>query len=76
VHDDRIPAFARGDTPGRDALLTASREPEEIYEETRKEGRRRLSRPVVELAATALVGGFDVAFLVAAYGLCGGRGRG
>ncbi len=58
----------------------ASREPEEIYEETRKEGRRRLARPVVELAATALVGGFDVAFGVAAYGLAAGalggdRGR-
>jgi formate/nitrite transporter FocA (FNT family) len=40
-------------------------EPEKIYEETRKEGRRRLSRPPVELAATALVGGFDVAIGVA-----------
>src|SRR5437588_4033074 len=51
-----------------------------MYEETRKEGRRRLSRPVVELAATALVGGFDVAFGVTAYALAasavgGGRGR-
>ena len=60
--------------------MAASREPEEIYEETRKEGRRRLSRPVVELAATALVGGFDVAFGVAAYALAasavgGSRGR-
>jgi len=60
--------------------VAAAREPEEIYEETRKEGRRRLSRPVVELAATALVGGFDVAFGVAAYALAasavgGSRGR-
>jgi formate/nitrite transporter FocA (FNT family) len=60
--------------------VAASREPEEIYEETRKEGRRRLSRPVLELAATALVGGFDVAFGVAVYGLAAGavggtRGR-
>ena len=60
--------------------MAAAREPEEIYEETRKEGRRRLSRPVVELAATALVGGFDVAFGVAAYALAasavgGSRGR-
>ena len=60
--------------------MAASREPEQIYEETRKEGRRRLSRPVVELAATALVGGFDVAFGVAAYALAasavgGSRGR-
>jgi formate-nitrite transporter family protein len=44
-------------------------QPQEIYERTRREGRRRLSRPLLELAATALVGGFDVAFGVAAYGL-------
>jgi formate-nitrite transporter family protein len=60
--------------------VAASREPEQIYEETRKEGRRRLSRPLLELAATALVGGFDVAFGVAAYALAAGavggsRGR-
>jgi formate/nitrite transporter FocA (FNT family) len=47
-------------------------EPEEIYERTREEGRRRLSRPLLELAATALVGGFDVAFGVAAYALAAG----
>ena len=46
-----------------------AREPEQIYERTRREGRRRLSRPLVELAATALVGGFDVAFGVIAYAL-------
>jgi formate/nitrite transporter FocA (FNT family) len=55
-------------------------EPEKIYERTREEGRRRLTRPVVELAATALVGGFDVAFGVSAYALVaaaigGERGR-
>ena len=44
-------------------------EPEQIYERTRQEGRRRLSRPVLELAATALVGGFDVALGVAVFGL-------
>jgi formate/nitrite transporter FocA (FNT family) len=45
-------------------------EPEQIYERTRREGRRRrLSRPVLELAATALVGGFDIALGVAVYGL-------
>src|SRR5215211_7296257 len=49
----------------------SAREPEEIYERTREEGRRRLSRPVLELAATAAVGGFDVAFGVAALGLAG-----
>jgi formate/nitrite transporter FocA (FNT family) len=58
----------------------AAREPEKIYEATREEGRRRLSRPLLELAATALVGGFDVAFGVAAYALAaaavgGDRGR-
>jgi formate/nitrite transporter FocA (FNT family) len=58
----------------------AAREPEKIYEATREEGRRRLSRPLLELAATALVGGFDVAFGVAAYALAaaavgGERGR-
>jgi formate/nitrite transporter FocA (FNT family) len=44
-------------------------EPEEIYERVRDEGRRRLSRPVLELAATALIGGFDVSFGVVALGL-------
>jgi formate-nitrite transporter family protein len=47
-------------------------EPERIYERARAEGRRRLSRPVLELAATTLVGGFDVAFGVAAYALAAG----
>ena len=47
-------------------------QPDEIYERTREEGRRRLARPLLELAATALVGGFDVAFGVAAYALAGG----
>ncbi len=41
-------------------------QPDEIYERTREEGRRRMSRPVLELAATAIVGGFDVAFGIAA----------
>jgi formate/nitrite transporter FocA (FNT family) len=49
--------------------MSSAREPEEIYRATREEGRRRLSRPLPELAATALVGGFDVAFGVAAYAL-------
>src|SRR5919202_1801552 len=44
-------------------------EPGKIYEETRKEGRRRLTRPLLELASTALVGGFDVAFGIAAFAL-------
>ena len=46
-----------------------AREPEEIFEETRKEGRRRLARPILETATTALVGGFDVAIGVAAYAM-------
>jgi formate/nitrite transporter FocA (FNT family) len=49
----------------------SAREPEEIYERTREEGRSRLSRPVLELAATAAVGGFDVALGVAALALAG-----
>ena len=44
-------------------------QPEEIYENTKEEGRRRLSRPPLELAATALVGGFDVAVGVVAYAI-------
>ena len=45
----------------------AAPQPEEIFERTREEGRRRLSRPLLELGATALVGGFDVAFGIAAF---------
>jgi formate-nitrite transporter family protein len=44
-------------------------DPDKIYEETKKEGERRLSRPPLELAATALVGGFDVAIGVTAFAL-------
>ena len=47
-------------------------DPEQIYRRTRAEGKRRLERPLVELAATAFVGGVDVAFGVAALGLAGG----
>src|SRR3954447_20144978 len=49
--------------------MASARQPEEIYRETRREGRRRLARPPLELAATALVGGFDVAVGVIAYAL-------
>src|ERR671937_1862932 len=49
--------------------MRSAREPEQIYRETRREGRRRLARPVLELAATALVGGFDVAFGIVAFAL-------
>src|SRR5204862_8014491 len=54
---------------GPQALTLPAPEPERIYEETKKEGERRLARPPIELAATALVGGFDVAIGVAAYAL-------
>ena len=50
----------------------ATPQPEQIYKRTRDEGRRRLARPVLELAATALVGGFDVAFGVAVFVLAAG----
>ncbi len=35
-------------------------DPETIYERTRREGRRRLARPVLEEVSTALAAGFDV----------------
>jgi formate/nitrite transporter FocA (FNT family) len=50
----------------------AAPQPEQIYKRTQREGRRRLSRPLLELAATALIGGFDVAFGVAVFGLAAG----
>jgi formate/nitrite transporter FocA (FNT family) len=49
--------------------MASARQPEEIYRETKREGQRRLARPPLELAATALVGGFDVAVGVVAYAL-------
>ena len=52
--------------------MSPQRQPEQIYARAREEGRRRLARPVLELAATALVGGFDVAFGVIAFALAGG----
>jgi formate/nitrite transporter FocA (FNT family) len=57
-------------SPSRRAAPAA--EPEEIYARAREEGRRRLSRPLLELSATALVGGFDVAFGVVAFALAAG----
>ncbi len=49
--------------------MSAAPEPQEIFARTQEEGRRRLSRPPVELAATALVAGFDVVFGVIALGI-------
>jgi formate/nitrite transporter FocA (FNT family) len=43
-------------------------EPEEIFERTRKEGERRLSRPLLELASTAVAAGIDVVFGIIALG--------
>jgi formate/nitrite transporter FocA (FNT family) len=37
-------------------------EPEEIFRRTREEGKRRLGRPLLELASTAFVAGVDVVF--------------
>ncbi len=36
-------------------------EPEEIFEHTRREGARRLQRPLLEVVSTALAAGFDIA---------------
>jgi formate-nitrite transporter family protein len=52
--------------------VSGRRQPEQIYAQARDEGRRRLARPVLELVATALVGGFDVAFGVVAFALAAG----
>jgi formate/nitrite transporter FocA (FNT family) len=40
--------------------LSAVPEPEEIYERTKEEGRRRLQRPFLEIVSTALAAGFDI----------------
>lgn len=57
-------------SPGADeSRRQAAPDPDEIYQLMQTEGRRRLARPPLELASTALVGGFDVAFGVIALGL-------
>src|ERR687884_1463102 len=43
-------------------------EPEQIYERTREEGERRLSRPPLELATTAIAAGVDIVFGIVALG--------
>ena len=48
-----------GSTPSRDAGV-AERELEETFARTIDEGRRRLSRPLLPLLATGVVGGIDV----------------
>ena len=52
--------------------MSARQQPDEIYARAREEGRRRLARRVLELVATALLGGFDVAFGVVAFALAAG----
>jgi formate/nitrite transporter FocA (FNT family) len=49
--------------------MSAAPEPHEIYRRTQQEGERRLSRPPLELVATAFVAGIDVAFGIAALGI-------
>lgn len=49
--------------------MPAPPEPDEIYRRTKEEGERRLSRRPLELAATALVAGFDVVFGIVALGV-------
>jgi formate/nitrite transporter FocA (FNT family) len=44
-------------------------EPETIYERTKEEGRRRLSRPFAEEASTALAAGFDIVVGIVVMGL-------
>jgi formate-nitrite transporter family protein len=46
-------------------------DPEDIYERTKEEGKRRLERPVVEEISTALAAGFDIAVGVITLGLVG-----
>src|SRR5919197_3583405 len=52
--------------------MSARQQPDEIYARAREEGRRRLARPMLELVATALLGGFDGAFGVVAFALAAG----
>ena len=46
-----------GGTESDDRLIP---EPETIYERTKEEGKRRLTRPVAEEMSTALAAGFDI----------------
>ena len=46
-----------GEAESADPLIP---EPETIYERTRREGRRRLARPVLEEVSTAIAAGFDI----------------
>jgi len=73
VHQSNV-RQAPGDTvavitvvaPVRSASAMADRTPEEIWEESLREGERRLSRSWVALAATGVAGGSDVMFGIVA----------
>jgi formate-nitrite transporter family protein len=47
----------------------AAPEPHEIFERTKREGERRLSRPLLELVTTAFVAGVDVVFGLVAFAI-------
>jgi formate/nitrite transporter FocA (FNT family) len=49
--------------------VAEAREPRQLYERTREEGKRRLDRGFLELAATSFVAGVDVVFGVIALGI-------
>jgi formate/nitrite transporter FocA (FNT family) len=49
--------------------VAEAREPQQLYEHTREEGKRRLDRGFLELAATSFVAGVDVVFGVIALGI-------
>lgn len=44
-------------------------EPEQIYERTKEEGKRRLARPAIEETSTALAAGFDIVVGIVVMGL-------
>ncbi|HWC27358.1 MAG TPA: formate/nitrite transporter family protein [Solirubrobacteraceae bacterium] len=46
--------------------MSVAPEPREIFQRTREEGKRRLTRSRLELSSTALVAGFDVVFGIVA----------
>ncbi|MGI8422461.1 MAG: formate/nitrite transporter family protein [Gaiellaceae bacterium] len=49
--------------------MSGAPEPEEIYKRTKEEGERRLARPTLELASTAIAAGLDVVLGITALGL-------
>ena len=49
--------------------MTSVPQPEVIYERTKEEGERRLSRPLAEIVSTALAAGFDIVAGITAFTL-------